>query len=270
MTLLAAWVGVDAKKDSSKVASIYFATDSRISWPNGDTFDESTKSFGMENHPDIFAFCGDVLFPTIAIPQIIQQADKMMLYPEACTVEGKFEILTTKIAESITRYPKSQTAGSFTILYATRDHKKDFHCYRLDWSIRTGLSSAKLILPIQSNIVVVLGSGAREFLVNFDGLYNHPKYNNFGTSRTVYHCFTDTLNNIENPQCGGAPQIVGLYRVRNAINFGIVDGEKRFLGGSEINNHENAKFVEWRNENFERIDPRTMQILDSAQKQPKI
>lgn len=270
MTLLAAWVGVDTKKDVPKVASIYFATDSRISWSSGDNFDGSTKSFGMTNHPDIFAFCGDVLFPTIIIPQIIQHADKMMLYPKDCTVEEKFEIIKAKIAESIKQYPNSQTAGLFTILYATRDNKKNFHCYRIDWSVKNGLSGKKLKLPTQSNIVEVLGSGAAEFSGNFGRFYNNPKYNNYGTSRTVYHCFTETLDDIKDPKCGGAPQIVGLYRINNAINFGIVNGDKIFLGGSEIIKPKSDIFVEWRNENFERVDPQTMKILSSAQRQPKI
>lgn len=269
MTLVAAWVGVDAKKDGPKVASLYFATDSRISWPNGDSFDESTKSFGMENHPDIFSFCGDVLFANIAISQIIQQADKMMLYPQDCTVEDKFSIIKGKINDAIRQFPKNQTVGSFKILYATRDVKKNFHCYQLDWSIKAGLDYKKLELPTQSNIITAIGSGAKEFLEIFSAEYDNSKFNNHGTSRTVYHCFTETLKKIKDPKSGGAPQIVGLYRIKDALNFGIISKGKRFLGGGEVLTQENLKFVEWRNENFERVEPHTMQILSTAQKQPK-
>lgn len=270
MTLVAAWVGVDAKKNGPRVASIYFATDSRISWGTGDIFDNSTKSFGMKNHPDIFAFCGDVLFPTIIINQIIRQADSMVLYPQNCTVEEKFEIIKTKISRSIKAYPNRQTAGSFTILYATRDNEKQFHCYRIDWNINIGLSTKKLVLPTQSYIIDVLGSGSEEFRGNFGRFYDNPKFNNYGTSRTVYHCFTETLGNIKDQKCGGAPQIVGLYRINNAINFGIVSKGKIFLEGNEILKPVSDIFVEWRNENFERLDPQTMKILSSAQRQPKI
>jgi hypothetical protein len=193
-----------------------------------------------------------------------------MLFPEGATPSEKSEIIKEKINAAIKQYPKQQTAGSFTILYACRDDYKDLHCFCFEWAIKTGLSVKKIDLPRQSNVIAVFGSGAKEFMDRFEADFNHSKYNNFGTSRTVYHCFTETLKHIKDPQCGGAPQIVGLYRIGNAINYGIIDKGKRFLAGSEVGDLEFPTFVEWRNENFERVEPQTMQIIGSAQRQPKI
>jgi len=269
MTLLAAWVGVDQKKTGPKIASIYFATDSRISWPNGDTYDEFTKAYGMENSPDIFCFCGDVLFASNTITQIIKQADLQLFFPAAIKPNEKFTCIENKIKGTISKYPQNQTAGSFAILYATRDANQNFHCYRINWNIQTGLTSTKLTLPNKSTVIAIAGSGRYEFQKEFDSKYDQPQFNNYGTSRTVYHCFTQTLENINDPQCGGVPQIVGLYRIGNAINFGIIKDDKRFLNGSEINQFENSKFVEWRNDLFERVEPKSMKILLSAQRQPR-
>ncbi|HWD87170.1 MAG TPA: hypothetical protein VG367_03520 [Mucilaginibacter sp.] len=269
MTLLAAWVGVDLKKTGPKIASIYFATDSRITWPNGETHDEFTKVYGMEYSPDIFCFCGDVLFATATITQIVKQADLQLFFPINASADEKFALIENKISNAIFKYPVSQTAASFKIFYATRDVNQDFHCYCLEWSIKNGLSSTKLILPDKSTVIAVAGSGREEFEREFKDKHDKPKFNNHGTSRTVYHCFVQTLENIRDPQCGGIPQIIGLYRIKNAISFGIVKDKKRFLNGSEINQFQNLKFVEWRNELFERIEPEKMEILSSAQRQPR-
>ena len=64
MILIAAWVGVDCKKEVNKVSSIYFASDSRFLWGNNSLkYDEDIKVFCSLKHPYIFRYCGDVLFP---------------------------------------------------------------------------------------------------------------------------------------------------------------------------------------------------------------
>jgi hypothetical protein len=269
MTLLAAWVGVDSKSTGPKVASLYFATDSRVTWPDGKTYDDFTKAFGMKNSPDIFCFSGDVLFATSAITQIVRQADAQLFFPRDSYADEKFSLIKAKIEDAISKYPKSNTSGSFTILYGTRDIDQEFHCYKITWNLINGLHSQKLVLPDKSDVIAVAGSGRLEFEKEFADKFNQPIFNNYGTSRTVYHCFTQTLENIKDPQCGGAPQIMGLYRINNAINFGIIRDGKRFLNGVEINQFENLKFVEWRNDLFERVEPENMKIMPSAQRQPR-
>ena len=60
MTLIAAWVGVDNKKEGRKISSIYFAADSRFSWGDAGSapkYDEGMKVFCSLQHPYIFAYC---------------------------------------------------------------------------------------------------------------------------------------------------------------------------------------------------------------------
>ena len=83
MTLLASWIGVDNKKNGPKPCSLYIVSDSRISWPNGNKYDNYKKVFGMKNHPDVFGFCGDVLFPSIVLGQLIPQIDAGLLITDS-------------------------------------------------------------------------------------------------------------------------------------------------------------------------------------------
>ncbi|MEP2508894.1 MAG: hypothetical protein ABJH72_06030 [Reichenbachiella sp.] len=63
MTLIISWIGVDDKKDGKEISSIYIASDSRYTWGKAKRYDYGLKVFGSSKHPEIFGFCGDVLFP---------------------------------------------------------------------------------------------------------------------------------------------------------------------------------------------------------------
>jgi hypothetical protein len=71
MTLLVSWVGVDTHGPSS----VYIASDSQISWGTLAKFNFGRKVFAFSKWPDILGYCGDVLFPSIALNQIVELAD---------------------------------------------------------------------------------------------------------------------------------------------------------------------------------------------------
>ena len=71
MTLIVAWIGVDDKKKGKEISSLYIASDSRYSTGVKDKFDFGIKVFGASKYPEIFGFCGDVLFPSMILGQII-------------------------------------------------------------------------------------------------------------------------------------------------------------------------------------------------------
>lgn len=56
MTSLVVWTGVDSRAP----ASIYLASDSRLSWDNGDTWDFGRKVFASHRYPDILGYYGEV------------------------------------------------------------------------------------------------------------------------------------------------------------------------------------------------------------------
>ncbi|MBK9105985.1 MAG: hypothetical protein IPL92_15780 [Saprospiraceae bacterium] len=269
MTLLVSWIGLDSKKDGNKPSSLYIASDSRISWGNLAHFDFGRKVFGCKNSSDIFGYCGDVLFPTIVLNQIIDAADQGLLFKPDWDCKQKFQTVIDKLIQSFNKYPKEVsgiTADTLEIIYASRDDDKKFFCQKMKWTKAINKwASEEVEFSGYSDKLFVIGSGRQEFLEKFD---LHWQSENSRTSRAVFHSFCDTLTGIKDKHCGGAPQLVGLYRSFNARFYGIIKGKKRYFNGMEISNLTNFNNIEWRNELFEVCDGDTMEIKQNAQRQP--
>jgi hypothetical protein len=76
MTTLISWIGVDSRKPSS----LYIASDSRLSWASSDAYwDRGRKVFSSKRLPHIWGYCGDVLYPSLALGQIIAAVDNSNL-----------------------------------------------------------------------------------------------------------------------------------------------------------------------------------------------
>ena len=87
MTSFIAWAGIDSRA----VSSVYFASDSRLSVPllyNPATgkiekrwyWDYGRKLFASNISPDIFAYVGDVLFPSQVLGQMVDLIDVGVLF----------------------------------------------------------------------------------------------------------------------------------------------------------------------------------------------
>lgn len=269
MTLIVSWIGIDTHGTSS----IYIASDSRITWDNSSKFDLGRKVFAFSKWPDILGYCGDVLFPSIVLNQIVELADSGLLFNHTDSCEQKFEAIMKKMNDLFNAYPSMQVGlekRSLSVIHASRDpnNNKKFFCRRIYWSqIHRRWLGDEIQLPKISEVLVVAGNGKKEFEENY------TRYNsgvNSDTSRNVFHCFCDTLNHIKNLTVGGAPQIVGIYRKpdSSAINIGVIYKKSRFFLGAKIDNLQSFDNVVWRNENFERCDGQTMKKKDKAQSQP--
>lgn len=269
MTLLVSWTGVD----THGTASAYIVADSRISWSNLAKFDHGRKVFAFRRSPDILGYCGDVVFPTIVLSQIIEMADRGLLFSATSSCKERFEAINEKLAQQFKRYPrmvKEIPDTTLQVLHISRDQTDNykFACWMIEWNLINGWRGRNIALPTSSDVLFSLGSGANEFNKNFKDRYE--KGPDKGTSRCVFHCFCDTLLNIKDKKCGGAPQLVGLYRKPNSpgIAYGVIQNKRRTFLGAPINKNVDLKGVEWRNDLFERCDGYTMKKLESAQSQP--
>jgi len=267
MTLLVSWLGVDSRGP----ASAYITSDSRVSWRKGVFYDFARKTFSMENHPDIFGYSGDVLFPLMSLSQIIDIANKGLLFKDKMTAREKSQIIITKLILAFKEYPSEDpgvTTGVINILHISRDDlNNSFYAAIIKWNLKKGWTLEVLDLPEKSDILIVCGSGKTEFESNYE-LYQIG--DNKSTSRNVFHCFTDTLFNIKSQTCGGAPQLVGLYRKPNSggIDFGIIRNSKRYLYGTQVDNLSNFNSIEWRNDLFELCDGCSKTKFKDAMSQP--
>ncbi len=268
MTLLVSWTGVD----THGTASAYIASDSRVTWGNKGHFDHARKVFAFQRCPDILGYCGDVLFPSIVLSQIIEMADRGLLFRSGASCPEKSEAIRGKLVQQFKAYPSfvdGITRDTLQILHVSRDSvdNRQFSCWLIQWNRKAGWYVESKTLPPQSDVLCSLGSGAKEFAQNFRRYRAGPDH---GTSRAVFHCFCDTLFNVQDGQCGGAPQLVGLYRKPQApaISYGIITRGRRYFLGAIVDQDVDFAAVEWRNDLFELCDGQTMKKLDGAQAQP--
>ncbi|MFB9053123.1 hypothetical protein ACFFVB_08515 [Formosa undariae] len=261
MTLLLSWVG----RDSRKISSFYIASDSRISWDKNTKYDYGQKVFAFSNSPDILGYCGDVMYPIMTINQILDMEKNSILFPPNTNANDRSNLIYKELQSKFKEYPSSVMNSTLEIIHVSRDNEEDFICNIFKWSRLNGWSKTSKDIPSVSDKVIVLGSGKNEF---FDRYLEYLKGNSGKTSRALFQGLCHTLLDIKDLQCGGAPQLVGLFNKFNGKDFGVVHKQKRYLLGRELNNSEIINNIDWRNELFERCDGSSTKILNGAQRQP--
>lgn len=263
MTILIGWLGVD----SHSPCSAYLMSDSRFTW--GKTtpgYDCGQKLFALNNNPDIFGYCGDVLFASQTISQMVALDNSHLLFPPNIDCAAKSDIVFGQIKQRFATYPDRH---SLSIYHISRGLDAVFHIYKYSCSGSPANWEMREIAygPTVSALIFADGSGAAEF----KNLYHKYQRGDItGTSRNIYQCFCHSLLHSEIPTCGGSPQLVGLYRGKqfNGLSFGIIYQKKRlFLGGpSPVMDDYNV--VRWYNENFEICDGNSMERFPDAMRQP--
>src|ERR1700684_3781041 len=119
MTSLAAWIGVDSRGPSS----FYMTSESRISWPTGGSWDYGRKLFAAAASPDIFGYCGDVLFPSLVLGDVVTLMDSGLVFAKNDGPIARNEKLRLLLSTSFSSYPPEERQ-SFTILHAARDNER--------------------------------------------------------------------------------------------------------------------------------------------------
>ena len=268
MTLLVSWVGVDTHGP----ASVYIAADSRVTWGACAHYDHGRKVFACRNSADIFGYCGDVLFPSMVLAQIVETADAGLLFEPDSPPSRRAEVVTAKLIEQFSAYPHDVdgivSGSTIQVIHAARSEKKpSFECSLLTWTKANSWNKNIVNLPKHSDVLFSRGSGATNFQQRYKKYQKGP---NADTSRNVFHCFCDSLMNSGVPSVGGAPQLAGLIRKSESVgrHFGIITGGHRYLLGTRVNELSNFDRIEWRNEKFEVCDGKTLERKPNSQPQP--
>ncbi|QLE49893.1 hypothetical protein FD724_18565 [Nostoc sp. C057] len=263
MTSLIAWIGIG----TSGFNSFYLASDSRISWGGNSTplvWDCGRKLFASKNYPDILGYCGDVLFPSQILMQVIEHIDSGLLFNPDDTPLAKFQNILSIIKQSFLGYP-ILSSDTVSIIYCTRQNffkQQVVYVWNLTW--KTGKWNTNLLtLPIRSGLVQALGSGQKT-INTFYEKWNRSEIGN--TSRNVFSAFCDALKSGEDRRSCGSPQLVGFYREGSAKSFGVIYNNERYLFGLPVNQDAKWEGVEWRNKLFERCDGKFKVILDGTQR----
>lgn len=270
MTTLFSWTGIDTHGP----ASIYIASDSRISWGKKATWDAGRKLFASRHFPDIFGYCGSVSFPIQILGQLVEHIDDRLLFNESDSIEIKIEKVRSQIERSLNLMPKLQR-GTCQILYASRLGHRMQSIFHASWIKvdHDGVTVQNIELPEKSGLIAISGSGKvslKTWYGEWVGKSNQDPHQSGSTSRNVFSAFCDSLESRQDPYSGGAPQLVGIYRVGPSKNFGVIHRGKRYLNGTEVTSSKDFNSIEWRNELFERCCGESMEILNNAQRQPKL
>lgn len=264
MTSLIAWIGVDGRGQTSA----YLASDSRISWNDSTTWDTGVKLFASYRYPEIFGYCGDITFPSSFLANLTLQIDSKLLLTSEDSIENKIDKIFQYIKDDFKNYPAKINKG-FEILYFSREFtgiNSKFHLSKFKWQYDTKWQYEQITLPRQSGIVNYTGSGSNS-IFHWQRRWQRTEVKR--TSRAVFSAFCDSINSGEDPYTGGAPQLIGLYRIGSGRLFGIIHNNACYINGKLIEKEENLNEVEWRNNLFERCDGQSMEILHNAQKQPR-
>jgi len=88
MSTVVSW----AAKDNHGITSMYFISESRISWNDNSIWDFGQKVFSLQ-FGGIIAYCGDVLFPTQIISQLKDLIDKEVLFKKSENNSKKINII---------------------------------------------------------------------------------------------------------------------------------------------------------------------------------
>jgi hypothetical protein len=268
MTTLVGWLSSDSRGPSA----IYIASDSRITWgvPHR-RWDAGRKLFACRESPDLFGYCGDVLFPTQALGQAVELADHKLLFNEGSTAVDRHERLLQVLTESLS-LRSGAPRSDFSIVHVARDGHGMTSCFSIwkaSFSSSNGLRD-RLIAQVRvsdggvSRRLFALGSGAEAYVEETIRWSASAQGN---TSRAFYTALCDVVGRGSDSASGGAPQLVGLYRNGNGRAFGVVHEGRRYFHGVPVPNITHFKGIEWRDDAFQRIDPTTMALKRGAQRQ---
>jgi hypothetical protein len=250
MTSLVSWIGADQRGP----ASAYIATDSRISWDGVGHWDSGRKVFASRVRPELFAYVGDVLFPSLVLGQLVTAIDEGLIFTGGDSPQQRADRIADAIQSAVHNMPLA-TSRAFQILYVTREGvemSSAFHAFTVEWSPSHEWIRSSLNTPKVSDTVVIWGSGA-ESIRKWRQRWNQSSQKD--TSRAVFGAFCDSILDGADPKSGGTPQLVGMYRIGPGRTFGIVSQGAPFMFGLNMGKDIPADTVKWHNRQFERCQP---------------
>jgi len=217
-------------------------------------WDKGRKLFAAHTKPEILGYCGEAIFPTQTIGQVLAAIDEGVL-DKATDPAQRAQHVRDIVVEMLHGYPPQYTQ-SFSILYCTRQGygmRSSLHCFEIKFdAVTIQIAVMPIPLPDMSGVIAIRGSGSHS-VKKWTDRWVKSKQAGGGTSRAVFSGFCDAVRSGEDPGTGGSPQLVGLYRKDAARTFGISWAGQPFIYGLHLRSLLLTR-AEWRNQRFERCD----------------
>ena len=161
MTVLIGWIGVD----SHSPCSAYIMSDSRLSWgTHPSAYNFGRKLFALKNSPDILGYCGDVVFSSQVLSQIVELDEYGLLFQAGMSSAERSESILKQINTQFAGYPLCARNIS-SIYHISRDIGQSFCAYQYSYDPKHNnwIVSCLPIETSQSSLVFCDGSGSSEF-----------------------------------------------------------------------------------------------------------
>jgi len=193
----------------------------------------------------------------MAIGQILNMVACGVIDLASATADKRHSTILAHLKNSLGRNGTEHVL-SMTLFHGAREGeemKSTFFLWRSVYRPKTKRWSDEK-LPIED----------RSYLASVDGT-GKPTVEKFlstttataasGTSRAAIHAFCRSLKSGEDPFSGGPPQMVGLWRIGPAQQFGYYWRRRFYVFGMECPDHTSRQGVYWFNDLFEHCDPKT-------------
>lgn len=266
--MILSWLSVDNRGPSA----VYIVTDSRISWRTAaERWDSGRKTFAATS-PDIFGYCGEVLFPSLVLGQFCDLIGRGLVWNEGADAATRHCRLVEFLATSFERRHNAPD-HDFSIIHATRDGKaldSVFHVWRTDYQANTKTwqdCPISIGHPRKSKVLGTLGSGRISLLAEISRWNKSPQAQ---TARAYFAAFFDAIESGVDPRSGGMPQIVSLTRDGAGRLTGVIEEGERYLYGTPVAFVPALANIDWVNRLFERRDPETLARLSNAQRHARV
>lgn len=210
----------------------------------------------------MFGYCGDVVFPSIVLSQFVAALDGRLQSGQS---KHRFGALERLVRVSFSGVPHAWQR-EFQIIHCGRDGSgmaSTFHVAVLAWTPGNGFRRTVLGSPDRSAAIRLAGSGHLSVKAR---LHPWQATEARDTTRVLFRGFADALAQQLDPLSGGAPQLVGLYRIGGGMSFGVLFEGKRYLHGMPVHALAPDSTLSWHNELFERVSGVTRKILPGAKR----
>ena len=259
---------MDDNKEGKLPSAIYLASDSRVTSIDANGHpkwykDDEQKIFISLKRPEMFAICGDFCNCVGIIKSLIKILDngeEEGLIAE--DIEEKVQFLTLFFNKHI------QTLKCKSIILYGTKIGLELYLYRFLFE-NNSVSVSSVPLGKLSRVVSRDGSGKDDFY-NSWLVFNENSiaFNEADTSRGAFRCIYESIKTSQDVFVGGKMQAAVIYRGYSAPHpIGIYYDNDCYVFGKKYIAEPNS-IVEYRNSEFEIVDPQTGKIAEGAQRQP--
>jgi hypothetical protein len=231
MTTLVSWATYKAGQVGAP-NSIYIVSDSRVTWGTPKSYwDGGRKVFTCRIEPHMFGYCGDVVFPSLVLAQIVSAIDNGVLFGIKATAEEKHDVVYASVKKSFHRR-RDTPDQDFSILHALRmgeNTTRKFSVWQISYdSKQKEWRSKPLAIPTTTGIIGILGSGKVSVKKHID---RWIKSDVGARSSAFFSGFCDALFSAEDEHSGGVPQIGALNPGSHAQIIGFINDGAHYLHG---------------------------------------